>query len=325
MTPFTLERPATIADAARLGVGGEFIAGGTDMVPLMRDRVRQPARLVDLTGALERRIERRGERLHIDAGVTMEELATDAGVAAAAPLVAQALLESASVQVRNMATIGGNLLQRTRCGYFRDAGTPNCNKRAPGSGCAAIGGENRILAVLGTSETCIATHPSDLAVAFAALDAEILVSGPAGERRLPLARFYRLPEAGPERETELEAGEVIVAVEVTLDAAARRSTYLKVRDRASFEWALLSAAVGLEVEDGRVKVARIAMGGVGTRPWRMAAVEEALRGRTLDRVSIDHASRRASEHARGYGGNDFKILLMPRVLARAIELAGEAA
>jgi xanthine dehydrogenase YagS FAD-binding subunit len=318
---FTLARPRDLTEAVRASGGAEFIAGGTDMLQLMRERVRRPQRLVDLVPVLGNGISLAGNRLRIEAGVTMEALATDAEVARAVPMIAQALLESASVQVRNMATIGGNLLQRTRCGYFRDAGVPNCNKRIPGSGCAAIGGENRILAVLGTSPHCIASHPSDLPVALMALDAELLIKGADGERRMALADFYRLPGETPERETELRESEVILAVELGLDKAAQNSVYVKVRDRASFEWALLSAAVGLELAEGRIKTARIAMGGVGTRPWRLRNVEDALQGQNFEPETIGRAAARSVEGARGQGGNDFKLLLMPRLLARAISLS----
>jgi xanthine dehydrogenase YagS FAD-binding subunit len=318
---FALARPRDLAEALRASGGTEFIAGGTDMLQLVREGVRQPQRLVDLLPVLGGGISLAGNRLRIEAGVTMEALATDAEVARAVPMIAQALLESASVQVRNMATIGGNLLQRTRCGYFRDSGVPSCNKRIPGSGCAAIGGENRILAVLGTSPHCIASHPSDLPVALMALDAEILIAGADGERRMAIADFYPLPGVTPERETELRESEVIVAIELGLDKAAQNSVYVKVRDRASFEWALLSAAVGLELAEGRVKTARVAMGGVGTRPWRLRNVEEALQGQNFEPEAIERAAARSIEGAKGHGGNDFKLLLMPRLLARTISLA----
>jgi xanthine dehydrogenase YagS FAD-binding subunit len=323
MMPFTLERPATLRDALR--ADAEFIAGGTDMIQLMQEDVRRPSRLVDLTGVLPSGVLFRRDRAQIGAGTTMEEAATYAPLADAAPAVTEALLESASPQVRNLATMGGNLLQRTRCGYYRDSGVSECNKRRPGSGCAAIGGENRILAVLGTSEQCIATQPSDLAVALLALCAELDIAGPDGARHIPLAELHRTYADHPEIETTLKPGEVITAIEIPPDAAAANSVYLKVRDRASFEWALLSAAVGLEVQSGKISQARIAMGGVGTKPWRMANVEEALRGCPPEREAIAHAASLATEGARGWGHNDFKIAQMPRVLARAIELAAAKA
>lgn len=316
---FTLDRPSALGEALR--PDAEFIAGGTDMIQLMQEGVRRPQHLIDLTGVLPTAIDLGAGYIRIGAGVTMEEAATNPEIQAALPAVAQALLESASPQVRNLATMGGNLLQRTRCGYFRDAGQPHCNKRAPGSGCAALGGENRILAVLGGSEHCIATQPSDLAVALTALRATLLLRGPQGERRLAIGDLHRQPGDQPDRETTLAPGEVIEAIEVPMEAAARRSVYLKVRDRAAFEWALISAAAGLEIADGRIRAARVAMGGVGTVPWRLEAVEQALVGREPDRETIAGAVRDAAHGARGRGQNDFKIGMMPRVLARALELA----
>ncbi len=221
--------------------------------------------------------------------------------------------------------MGGNLLQRTRCGYYRDAGNPRCNKRIPGSGCAAIGGENRLLAVLGTSEQCIASNPSDLAVALLALRAELALDGPEGVRHIPLADLHRSYDDDPKHETTLKTAEIITAIEIPLDAAAANSIYLKVRDRAAFEWSLLSAAVGLEIQGGRIAEARVAMGGVGTKPWRMRQVEEALIDAPPELEPIARAAARAAEGARGWGKNDFKIAQMPRVLARAIELAATKA
>jgi xanthine dehydrogenase YagS FAD-binding subunit len=321
MHAFILDRPRDLHDALR--AGAEFIAGGTDMVQLMREGVRRPSRLTDLSGVLPTALSFGVDYVRIGAGATMEEVATSPEMRAAVPAATQALLESASPQVRNLATMGGNLLQRTRCGYFRDAGEPHCNKRNPGSGCAALGGENRILAVLGTSENCIANHPSDLAVALTALRATLLLRGPGGERTLEIDGLHRLPGDRPDLETNLQDGEAIEAIEVPVDAACRNSVYLKVRDRASFEWALLSAAVGLEIEDGCIRAARIAMGGVGTKPWRMATVEDALVGKAPDRASVAAAVRLAVDGARGWGENDFKIEMMPRVLGRAIEIAAQ--
>jgi xanthine dehydrogenase YagS FAD-binding subunit len=323
MMPFTLERPASLDDARR--PDAEFIAGGTDMVQLMQEHVRTPTHLIDLMGVLPAGIFVEDRRVRIDAGTTMEEAATYLPLRDAAPAVTIALLESASPQIRNIATMGGNLLQRTRCGYYRDAAVPDCNKRRPGSGCAALGGENRIDAVLGTSEQCIATLPSDLAVALVALRAEIDLTGPEGARRIPIADLHRTAADQPHIETNLRPGEIITAIEIPRNQAAARSVYLKVRDRASFEWALMSAAVGLRIDRGRIAQARIAMGGVGTRPWRMDQVEEALIDCAPTRQGVAKAVARATEGARGWGHNDFKIVQMPRLLARAIELVGEQA
>jgi xanthine dehydrogenase YagS FAD-binding subunit len=234
-------------------------------------------------------------------------------------------LNSASPQVRNQATMGGNLLQRTRCPYFRDVGYTACNKRAPGSGCAAIGGENRWHAVLGASDNCIAANPSDLAVALVALDAAVEVRGPNGQRTLPLTEFHRLPGDTPHIETVLEPGEVITAIAVPASPAARRSHYLKVRDRASFEFAVVSAAVALEVDGRRIRQARVALGGVGTKPWRVPRVEAALAGASLDPAALRSAAALAAEGAQGRGHNNFKIELMQRAIVRALETAGARA
>jgi xanthine dehydrogenase YagS FAD-binding subunit len=216
-------------------------------------------------------------------------------------------------------------LQRTRCGYFRDVGVAECNKRRPDSGCAAIGGENRTHAVLGTSDQCIATHPSDFAVALVALEATLHLASPDGERRIPVEELYRTWDTHPEQETNLRPGEIITAIEVPATTLARSARYLKVRDRASFEWALLSAAVALEVTNGTVRAARVAMGGVGTRPWRMRAVEAALAGKPASPESYAAAAAHATEGAMPRGENVYKIALMPKVLARALALAGGAA
>ena len=221
--------------------------------------------------------------------------------------------------------ISGNLLQRTRCPYFRDVGYAACNKRAPGSGCSAVGGENRWHAVLGTSENCIAANPSDLAVALVALDASVELRGPGGQRIVPLVEFHRLPGDTPHIESVLEPGEVIVAIMVPANAAARRSHYLKVRDRASFEFAVVSAAVALDMDGARIRTARVALGGVGTKPWRVPGVEAALDGATLDPATLRRAAALAPEGAQGRGHNDFKIELMQRAIVRAVQTAGARA
>jgi xanthine dehydrogenase YagS FAD-binding subunit len=235
------------------------------------------------------------------------------------PSIAQALLLSASPQVRNMGTVGGNLLQRTRCGYFRDTGSA-CNKRQPGSGCPALHGENRELAIFGGSSQCIATHPSDMPVALMALDAEVELAAPDGAtRRLPLADFYRLPGDDPRVETALQPGELITKVRVPDTAVARKSWYLKVRDRASFAFALVSAAVGLDVAKGVIRDARVALGGVGPMPWRLPHVESALRGQRLSPDALEAAAARTGDGATGAGGNDFKIELARRTVLRALQ------
>jgi xanthine dehydrogenase YagS FAD-binding subunit len=332
MHPFTLERPRDLsaalafrAQAGRTDAPAEYIAGGTDMAQLLQEDVRRPDRLVSLAGLLDNRIELGPQGLRLGAAATMADVAAHAAVVEQFPVISEALLASASPQVRNQATMGGNLLQRTRCPYFRDVGYPACNKRAPGSGCAAIGGENRWHAVLGTSDNCIAAHPSDLAVALVALDASVEVHGAGGRRTVMLADFHRLPGDTPHIETVLEPGEVIAAIVVRASPVARRSHYLKVRDRASFEFAVVSAAVALDMDGPRIGQARVALGGVGTKPWRVPQVEAALVGASLDAATLRRAAAHAAAGAQGRGGNTFKIELMQRAIVRAVETAGARA
>jgi xanthine dehydrogenase YagS FAD-binding subunit len=329
MHPFILERPRDLAaalawraQAGRNDAPAEYIAGGTDMVQLLQEYVRRPERLVSLAGLLDNRIDVGPQGLRVGAAATMAEVAAHPAVVQQFPVIAEALLNSASPQVRNQATMGGNLLERTRCPYFRDVGYVDCNKRAPGSGCAAMGGENRWHAVLGTSEHCIATNASDLAVALVALDAMVEVLGAGGQRTVPLIDFYRLPGATPHIETVLGPGEVIAATTVSAIPAARRSHYLKVRDRASFEFAVVSAAVALEMDGARIRQARVALGGVGTKPWRVPQVEAALSGASLDPTALRSAAALAAQGAQGRGHNDFKIELMQRAIVRAVETTG---
>ena len=332
MHPFTLERPRTLtaalalrAQAGRNDATAEYIAGGTDMVQLLQEYVRQPGRLVSLAGLLDNGVDVGPQGLRLGAAATMAEVAAHPAVVEQFPVVSEALLNSASPQVRNQATMGGNLLQRTRCPYFRDVGYTACNKRTPGSGCAAIGGENRWHAVLGTSESCIAANASDLAVALVALDAAVEVLGANGQRTVPLIDFHRLPGPTPHIETVLEPGEVIGAITVSASAVARRSHYLKVRDRASFEFAVVSAAVALDMDGPRIRQAHIALGGVATKPWRVPRVEAALAGSDLDPAALRRAAALAAQGAQGRGHNDFKIELMQRAIVRAVETAGARA
>jgi xanthine dehydrogenase YagS FAD-binding subunit len=332
MHPFTLERPRDLAAALALGAQAgrndapaEYIAGGTDMVQLLQENVRRPDRLVSLAELLDDRIEVGSQGLRLGAAATMADVAAHPGIREHFPLIADALLNSASPQVRNQATMGGNLLQRTRCPYFRDVGYEACNKRVPGSGCSAIGGENRWHAVLGTSAACIAAHPSDLAVALVALDAVIEVRGGNGQRSVPIEDFHRLPGSTPHIETVLEPGEVLAAITVSRSPVARRAHYVKVRDRASFEFAVVSAAAALEMDGSRIRQARIALGGVGTKPWRVPQVETALAGATLGPAALRSAAALAAQGAQGRGHNDFKIELMQRAIVRAVETAGARA
>lgn len=310
MKPFDYERPVD-ADAAVALVSGRpqarFLAGGTNLVDHLRLGVAAPDLLVDVSRLPMDEIETlESGGLRIGATVRNSDLAAHPVVRQRYPVLSRALLAGASGQLRNVATTGGNLLQRTRCEYFQDVTTP-CNKREPGSGCSAIGGHTRSHAVLGASPECIAVHPSDMAVALAALDAEVVVLGPAGERRLPMGEFYRLPGDAPERDTHLEHGELITAVELPAMPFATRSTYRKVRDRASYAFALVSVAAALDLADGTVRDVRIALGGVAHKPWRATVAEDALRGAPATEESFRAAATEELAAAAPQEGNEFKV------------------
>ncbi len=326
MRSFEYIRAGSRADAVEEGAaaGAAFIAGGTNLLDLMKIEVMAPERLVDVTRLDMGGIEATEEGLRIGALVTNSELAGDMRVRTGYPLLSMALLAGASGQLRNKATTGGNLLQRTRCYYFYDRAMA-CNKRAPGSGCAAIGGFNRIHAILGASEHCIATHPSDMAVALLALGAEVEVEGPDGTRRVPLDELYRLPGDTPHLETVLQPGELITCVLLPPPVSARQ-IYRKVRDRASYAFALVSVGAAVRVEEGRIAHAALAFGGLGPKPWRDRRVEEALVGEAPSPVLFDGAADILLAEARGQGGNDFKIPLARRTLAAVLAQAtGELA
>jgi xanthine dehydrogenase YagS FAD-binding subunit len=282
MRPVSYARATDVAGAVATvdaDPSSAFLAGGTTEVDLLRQNVMQPSRLVDINALPLSQIEDLpGGGLRIGALARMSDVAEAPGVVQRFPVIAQALLLGASAQLRNMASMGGNLLQGVRCSYFRDPTVAACNKREPGSGCAALDGFNRGHAILGTSEHCIATHPSDLAVALVALDAVVHTSGPSGERAIPIDEFFLLPGDTPQREHPLEHGELVVAIEVPAVPLARRSLYLKVRDRESYEFALASVAVALRVDDGAVGEVRLALGGVATKPWRARRAERLLVG-----------------------------------------------
>jgi CO/xanthine dehydrogenase FAD-binding subunit len=301
-----------------------FLAGGTTQLDLMKDGVLRPERLVDITRLPLRGITHTDTAIRVGALTTMEELAADPVVRERLPFVREALLLGASTQLRNMATIGGNLLQRARCRYFRDPTVPACNKREPGSGCAAITGIHRMHAVLGTSDHCIALHASDVAVPLAALDAVVCTRGADGERAIPLTRFYLPPDDTPHVENVLLHGELITAVEIPLLPAAARSHYIKVRDRVSYEFALTSAGVALVIEDGIVQEARVALGGVGTLPWRAWDAEDALRGSRADTEAFRSAAEAALQGARPLPGTAFKVELAKRTLVRTLETVAGA-
>ncbi|MER8066924.1 xanthine dehydrogenase family protein subunit M [Streptomyces sp. NPDC094034] len=322
MYPFTFTKAGTESDALAAGArGGRYIAGGTTLIDLMRETVERPGEVVDITALPYREIDAGPSVLRIGALVRMAELAAHRSVVTRFPVVSQALTLSASAQLRNMATIGGNIMQRPRCLYFRDV-TAACNRREPGAGCAAIGGENRGHAVLGTSAECVATHPSDLAVALVALDATVLLRSPRGERRIPVSRFIRLPGDTPEQEHDLLPGELITGVDVPVGAYTARSGYLKVRDRQSYEFALASAAVALDIRSGIIREARVAVGGVATVPWRLRAVERALVGRAPGARLWAEASALAADGAKPLSGNEFKVELVKRTVARQLQAVG---
>ncbi|AUX75850.1 FAD binding domain-containing protein [Sinorhizobium fredii] len=325
MFPFTLEKARTAEQAiAAAAAGSRFIAGGTTLIDLMREEVERPEQLIDINALPLAEIRVENDILVIGALARMADVAAHPEVQARQPLIAESLIEGASPQLRNMASIGGNLLQRVRCPYFRMLDAP-CNKRDPGSGCSAIDGLHAGHAILGTSDHCIATHPSDLAVALVALDATMRVLGPQGERSFPVEDLFRLPGDAPHLEHTLLPGELIIDVQVPAGAYSRRARYLKVRDRASYEFALVSAAVALDTESGQIRQARIATGGVGTRPWRMRAVEEALAGKPPQRQAFEAAAQLAVREARPLRDNHYKMELLPRTIVRALELAGEVA
>jgi xanthine dehydrogenase YagS FAD-binding subunit len=311
MRPFELTAPTTVE--AALAAPGTFIAGGTTVVDLMKLNVLTPQHVLDINGLPLRGIDTT-DGLRIGALERMSDVAAHPGVY---PAISRALLQSASQQLRNMASIGGNLLQRTRCNYFRDVSMP-CNKREPGSGCPAITGANRMHAVLGTSDACVATHASDVAVALVALDAELTLVSPNGTRTVRLADFYRQPGNTPDVENDLQPGELITEVVVPRLDWAQRSTYVKVRDRQSYEFALCSAAVALDIQDSRVVDARVAVGGVATVPWRLPSVEAALRGAPATVESFEDAAALAVEGARPLSDNGFKVSLLKRTVVRAL-------
>jgi xanthine dehydrogenase YagS FAD-binding subunit len=305
--------------------GAAFIAGGTTIVDLMKLNVERPSQLVDITRLPLATIEELPDGgIRIGAMVRNSDLAHHMLIQARYPVLSQALLAGASPQLRNMATTGGNVMQRTRCWYFRDTATP-CNKREPGSGCAALHGQNRIHAVLGTSDHCIATHASDMCVALAALGANVRLHGPSGDRVIPFANFHRLPGSHPEQETVLQRGEMIVAVDIPRLTFATRSTYVKVRDRRSYAFALASAAVALDIHAGTIRDARVALGGVATTPWRSVAAEHALIGKTAGSDAYHTAAIAALADAVPRTYNAFKIELAKRTLMRALARAGALA
>ena len=329
MNPFGYTRAGSVEDAvtAARQPGAMYLGGGTNLIDLTKYDVLHPDLMVDVTRLPNDEVTEIGEGplkggVRIGAAMRNSDTANHALIRRRYPLLSQALLSGASAQLRNMATMGGNLLQRTRCYYFMDTAFERCNKRSPGSGCAAREGYNRLHAIFGASEACIATNPSDMNVALAALDAVIVVQGARGERRIPIAEFHRLPGDTPHIETELAEGELITAVELPLQGYAGHSHYLKIRDRASYAFALVSAAVGLQMDAGTVQQARIALGGVAHKPWRLPQVEAMLAGQRLTPELLAAAGDAAASDARPYAHNAFKVELTRRAVVRSLEIAG---
>jgi xanthine dehydrogenase YagS FAD-binding subunit len=321
---FQYARAGDVSDAVRqvaADPGAKFIAGGTNLIDLMKEDVERPSRLIDISRLPLKAVEETAAGgVQIGALVPNSDLAYHPLIERRYPLLASALLAGASQQLRNMATTGGNLLQRTRCYYFYDTATP-CNKREPGSGCSAINGMNRIHAILGASDACIATHPSDMCVALAALDATVHATGPAGRRTIAFAEFHRLPEDTPERDTNLRPNEIVTAVELSARGFASNYTYLKIRDRLSYAFALVSIAAALDLDGGTIKEARLALGGVAHKPWRDPAAEAALRGRPAGHTTFMQAADVLLRDAKGYRHNSFKIELARRGIVRALTQA----
>ncbi|MBD2716223.1 xanthine dehydrogenase family protein subunit M [Microvirga sp. STR05] len=326
MNPFTYSRATAVADAVRDKAShpdSEYLGGGTNLIDLMKENVARPTHLVGLNKLPLADIEALP-----DGGLRLGALATNADTAwhdevkSRYPLLNQAILAGASPQLRNAATNGGNLMQRTRCYYFYDLATP-CNKREPGSGCSAIGGYNRVCGILGTSESCIATHPSDMCVALAALAPTVRVSGPNGDRTIAFDDFHRLPGDQPEKDNNLEPGELITGLDLPAKGFEKNFSYLKLRDRSSYAFALISVAAGLELEGNTIKDARLALGGVAHKPWRDQEAENMLKGQPATEDTFRRVAAKVVADAKGHGSNDFKIELAKRAIVRALKQAAE--
>ncbi len=325
MIGFSYSRAADVADAVgqmAANPGAKFIAGGTNLIDLMKYEVERPKHLIDISRLPLNKVEETQEGVRIGALVLNSDLAYHPLIEQRYPLLASAILAGASAQLRNMASTGGNLLQRTRCAYFYDTATP-CNKRSPGSGCPAYDGLNRNHAILGASEACVATHPSDMCIALAALEAEIVAAGPQSERKIAFADFHRLPGEQPERDTNLNPGEMIVAVELPAKGFSRHYSYLKIRDRHSYAFALVSVAAALEIDAGVIREARLALGGVAPKPWRSAAAEAALAGKAPDPAIFAQAADAVLQGAKPLKHNAFKVELARRAVVRALTQAAQ--
>ncbi len=322
MNQFQYIRPATQKAAISEMAKGSpaFLAGGTNLIDLMKNGVSAPDKLVDINNLPMAAITK------IPTGIRIGALAKNSAVAEHElitknfPLLSLALQAGASPQLRNMATVGGNMMQRTRCGYFYDTTMP-CNKRQPGSGCAAVGGYNRMHAIFGTSDKCIAVHPSDMCVALVALDAVVIVAGPKGERKIPFANFHRLPGYMPEKDNTLQKGELIIATEIPNNSLSKHAHYLKIRDRASYAFALVSVAAALNLNGNNIKDVRLAMGGVAHKPWRLTEAEKFLKGKQATEAVFKQAATIAMKGAKSFGENDFKLTMAPNAIVEALKSA----
>jgi xanthine dehydrogenase YagS FAD-binding subunit len=324
MIQFQFVRPSSAkaaVEALARDPKAQFIAGGTNLVDLMKMGVAAPEKLVDINHLPLRDITQQAKSLRIGALALNSDVADNELVHKGQPLLAQALKAGASPQLRNMATVGGNLLQRTRCPYFFDIATP-CNKREPGTGCSALGGYNRMHAIFGTTENCIAVHPSDMCIALRALDAVVLVSGPKGERIIPISDFHRLPGNTPQLDNNLQRGELITAVDIP-NNSCNKSYYLKIRDRASYAFALVSVGVAANITGGQFKEIRMAMGGVAHKPWRLSEAETFLKGKAVSAANIKEAAHLAMKGAKGYGQNNFKLTMAPNAIIEALQTIAE--
>ena len=322
MINFGYIKPSSVkaaVDALNKDAASQFIAGGTNLVDLMKRGIAAPQKLIDITDLPLKNIERHNNVIRIGALALNSEVAEHPLITQKLPLLAQALKAGASPQLRNMATVGGNLLQRTRCSYFYDTTMP-CNKRKPGSGCGALKGYNRMHAIFGTSENCIAVHPSDMCVALAALDATVVVNSSKGERRIPFKDFHRLPGTTPEKDNNLQRGELITAVEVPVnDAFSKNALYTKIRDRASYAFALVSFAGALDLKGNMIQDARLAMGGVAHKPWRLTAAENFLKGKTASIETFKQTATIAMKDAKAYGYNNFKLTLAANTIVQSLK------
>lgn len=322
MIPFDYTKPTTVDQAISSGIkdGSSFIAGGTNLVDLMKRGVTAPEKIIDITSLPLNQLEKREDGLFIGALTLNSAVAKDPVVVSEFPLLAMAISSGASQQIRNMATTGGNMLQRTRCPYFYDT-VSACNKREPGTGCSAIKGYNRMHAIFGGNDRCIAVHPSDMCVALSALNSSVIVKGASGERKIPFVDFHKLPENTPEKDNVLQKGEIIVGVSIPSNNFSKHSSYLKVRDRASYAFALVSVAAALDIKGGVIKEARLAMGGVAHKPWRLFEVEHFMRGKPANELTFKSASVLALKGATGYGFNNFKLKLAPNSIVQSLKQA----